>query len=165
MTVRTSNSLACVMVLVGGAAMVSAQGRGAGAKPAATTGTVERMTVHGKSLEGNLEGDSPDREVTVYLPPSTPAIRPGATPSSICCTATVDVTTPSPPAWPTFRKAATGSPPRKASAPRSSSRRTRIHCTRAACTRARPRSATGSASWPRISSPTWTATTARSPTA
>jgi len=26
--------------------------------------------VHGAALDGNLEGDSPDREVTVYLPPS-----------------------------------------------------------------------------------------------
>jgi len=33
-------------------------------------GTVERIRVHGKTLEGNLEGDSPDREVFVYLPPS-----------------------------------------------------------------------------------------------
>src|SRR5574339_1225683 len=33
-------------------------------------GTVERITVHGASLEGNLEGDSPDRDVTVYLPPA-----------------------------------------------------------------------------------------------
>jgi S-formylglutathione hydrolase len=33
-------------------------------------GTVEHITVHGKSLEGNLEGDSPDRDVFVYLPPS-----------------------------------------------------------------------------------------------
>ena len=32
-------------------------------------GTVQRIQVHGKSLEGNLEGDSPDRDVTVYLPP------------------------------------------------------------------------------------------------
>ena len=30
----------------------------------------ERITVHGASLEGNLEGDSPDRGVIVYLPPS-----------------------------------------------------------------------------------------------
>jgi S-formylglutathione hydrolase FrmB len=30
----------------------------------------ERITVHGTSLEGNLEGDSPDRNVSVYLPPS-----------------------------------------------------------------------------------------------
>jgi enterochelin esterase-like enzyme len=32
-------------------------------------GTVERIKVHGRSLEGNLEGDSPDRDVSVYLPP------------------------------------------------------------------------------------------------
>ena len=37
----------------------------AGAAPV----TVERITVHGASLEGNLEGDSPDRGVIVYLPP------------------------------------------------------------------------------------------------
>lgn len=33
-------------------------------------GTVQRFKVHGKSLEGNLEGDSTDRYVSVYLPPS-----------------------------------------------------------------------------------------------
>lgn len=33
-------------------------------------GRIERVKVHGKSLEGNLEGDSPDRDVFVYLPPS-----------------------------------------------------------------------------------------------
>jgi Putative esterase len=33
-------------------------------------GTTEKIKVHGKSLEGNLEGDSPDRDVFVYLPPS-----------------------------------------------------------------------------------------------
>ncbi|UFH57093.1 alpha/beta hydrolase family protein [Spirosoma sp. KNUC1025] len=33
-------------------------------------GTVERIKVHGKGLEGNLEGDSPDRDVSIYLPPS-----------------------------------------------------------------------------------------------
>ena len=37
-----------------------------GAKPA----TVEHIKVHGKSLEGNLEGDDVDREVIVFLPPS-----------------------------------------------------------------------------------------------
>jgi enterochelin esterase-like enzyme len=31
---------------------------------------VEHIKVHGKALEGNLEGDSPDRDVTIYLPPS-----------------------------------------------------------------------------------------------
>ncbi len=37
--------------------------------PAESQGTVERIRIHGKSLEGNLEGDSPDRDVSVYLPP------------------------------------------------------------------------------------------------
>jgi len=46
-----------------------------GQAPAATDasvkkGTVEHIKVHGKSLEGNLEGDSPDRDVFIYLPPS-----------------------------------------------------------------------------------------------
>src|SRR4051812_28721799 len=31
---------------------------------------VEQITVHGNSLEGNLEGDTVDRPVIVYLPPS-----------------------------------------------------------------------------------------------
>ena len=38
----------------------------AGARPA----TVERITIHGKALEGNLENDAVDRPVIVYLPPS-----------------------------------------------------------------------------------------------
>jgi enterochelin esterase-like enzyme len=38
--------------------------------PVIPRGTLERITVHGRSLEGNLEGDSPDRPVVVYLPPS-----------------------------------------------------------------------------------------------
>jgi enterochelin esterase-like enzyme len=33
-------------------------------------GTVEKIKVHGASLEGNLEGDPADRDVFVYLPPS-----------------------------------------------------------------------------------------------
>jgi enterochelin esterase-like enzyme len=33
-------------------------------------GKIDRIKVHGKSLEGNLEGDSADREVFVYLPAS-----------------------------------------------------------------------------------------------
>lgn len=37
---------------------------------AAKSGTVEQIKVHGASLEGNLERDSPDRDVFVYLPPS-----------------------------------------------------------------------------------------------
>src|SRR4051812_44989800 len=37
-----------------------------GARPAA----VERITVHGAALEGNLEGDAVDRDVFVFLPPT-----------------------------------------------------------------------------------------------
>jgi len=37
-----------------------------GAKPV----TVEHITIHGAALEGNLEGNSVDREVIVVLPPS-----------------------------------------------------------------------------------------------
>ena len=61
--------VAVVILETGATGVVSAQGRGA--KPAAAaTGTVDKIVVHGKSLEGNLEGDSPDREATVYLPPT-----------------------------------------------------------------------------------------------
>ena len=82
---KRSVSVGCVAVLVCGAVVIAGaqqQGRGgrAGAPgrsagPGATAprpekGTVERITVHGKSLEGNLEGDPADREVLVYLPPS-----------------------------------------------------------------------------------------------
>ncbi len=37
-----------------------------GAKPV----TVERISVHGEALEGNLEGNAVDRDVIVFLPPS-----------------------------------------------------------------------------------------------
>jgi len=63
---------AVVAVLVLGTSVtgvVNAQGRG-GRGAASAAGTVEKVVVHGKSLEGNLEGDSPDRAATVYLPPT-----------------------------------------------------------------------------------------------
>jgi S-formylglutathione hydrolase len=47
----------------------------AGAGWSQTKPSFERVKVHGKSLEGNLEGDSPDRDVSVYLPPSYAAVR------------------------------------------------------------------------------------------
>ena len=40
------------------------------AKPAERAGSMEKISVHGGSLEGNLEGDSPERDVIVYTPPS-----------------------------------------------------------------------------------------------
>jgi enterochelin esterase-like enzyme len=58
-----------VSILVLAAAFLQAQGR-RGAGPSGGASTVEHVVVHGKALEGNLEGDSPDRNVSVYLPPS-----------------------------------------------------------------------------------------------
>ncbi|WP_432535142.1 alpha/beta hydrolase [Kineococcus arenarius] len=49
----------------GAAAVASASQR----PPRDTTGTVQRVVVHSEALAGNLEGDSPDREVSIYLPP------------------------------------------------------------------------------------------------
>ena len=69
--------LACVTLVLISADVSNAQRRG-GAPPGGpgggrgtrpTAGTVERITVRGKALEGNREGDSPERAVTVYLPP------------------------------------------------------------------------------------------------
>ena len=38
--------------------------------PGARPVTVERVKIHGKALEGNLEGDAVDRDTIVFLPPS-----------------------------------------------------------------------------------------------
>jgi len=40
-----------------------------GAPALAQKGRVEQVTVHSRALEGNLLGDSPDRAVSIYLPP------------------------------------------------------------------------------------------------
>jgi S-formylglutathione hydrolase len=61
-TVSLVSSL--TLALIAGAAGAQA------ATNADRKGTVETIKVHGKALEGNLEGDSPDRDVFVYLPPS-----------------------------------------------------------------------------------------------
>jgi enterochelin esterase-like enzyme len=70
-----TTKLFCVMTLAAGAAAwlpLMAQVQTlvpplvAGAKPV----TVDHIEIHGKSLEGNLEGDAVDRDVFVFLPPS-----------------------------------------------------------------------------------------------
>ncbi len=63
--VHTVVAWACVLGL--GTTVAHAQ---TGSQAAIKKGTVEKITVHGKSLEGNLSGDSADRAVFVYLPPS-----------------------------------------------------------------------------------------------
>jgi S-formylglutathione hydrolase FrmB len=70
MHLKEAMSVACVTALASvSVAMLGAQGRGGPPRPRGT-GTVAQITVHGRALEGNLEGDSPDRQVTIYLPPS-----------------------------------------------------------------------------------------------
>jgi enterochelin esterase-like enzyme len=57
----------CLTLLAAASAPQARSSRGAG--------TVEHIKVHGVALEGNLEADSPDRDVTVYLPPGYAAER------------------------------------------------------------------------------------------
>ena len=58
------------LVLVLGMAGVATFAPLTGQDRSARHGTTERIKVHGRSLEGNLEGDSPDRDVSIYLPPT-----------------------------------------------------------------------------------------------
>jgi enterochelin esterase-like enzyme len=62
-TARTSLLIASIATLVVGNAATS------GAQVAARTGTVDRVKVAGRALEGNLSGDAAERDVMVYLPP------------------------------------------------------------------------------------------------
>ena len=72
--------IACVAAFVLVSAEFAAAQRRGGGPPGAPggpgrggrggAGTIERITVHGKALEGSTQGDSPDRDVVVYLPPS-----------------------------------------------------------------------------------------------
>ncbi|WP_240163676.1 alpha/beta hydrolase [Spirosoma taeanense] len=57
-----------MLLLIGAFGLAFLEGRGQ--SNSMKTGTVERIKVHGNSLEGNLAGDSPDRDVSIYLPPS-----------------------------------------------------------------------------------------------
>jgi S-formylglutathione hydrolase FrmB len=55
----------------GQAGAAAARGPGGAAAAPSTSGSkVERIKVYGASLQGNLEGDDPNRDVVVYLPPS-----------------------------------------------------------------------------------------------
>src|SRR5579863_7210331 len=61
---------ACLLILIAAAAGVLwLQTSALAATNADRKGAVERIKVHGKSLEGSLEGDSADRDVFVFLPP------------------------------------------------------------------------------------------------
>ena len=74
---RTFSLVMSIALVIAAGAIPEAQRRGGapggpagpGRGARATAGTVERITVRGKALEGNREADSPERAVTVYLPP------------------------------------------------------------------------------------------------
>lgn len=55
---------------IAGAAMLVALGTQPAAAQDGARGTIERIKVHSPSIEGNLQGNSPERDVLVYLPPS-----------------------------------------------------------------------------------------------
>src|ERR1051325_6606873 len=52
------------------APMASQQGQRGTPGVRSGAGTVQHITVHSKALEGNREGESTDRNITLYLPPS-----------------------------------------------------------------------------------------------
>jgi enterochelin esterase-like enzyme len=58
-----------VILACGIASMAQVQTEVPPVVPGAKAVAVERIKVHGASLEGNLEGNSADREVFVFLPP------------------------------------------------------------------------------------------------
>ena len=57
-------AIACILMF-GTAGSVLSQNNTKPAPP----GTMQRIKIHGKSLEGNLEGETADPDVSIYLPP------------------------------------------------------------------------------------------------
>ncbi len=66
---RCPTPAVAAVVLVLGLAEAGAVAAAPQARSAARAGTTERITIQSKALAGNLVGDSPTREVSVYLPP------------------------------------------------------------------------------------------------
>src|SRR6201985_3033075 len=60
----------CLLAGLSGAAMGQAKNNVPDVISGAPKVTVEHIKVHGAALEGSLEGDSADRDVLVFLPPS-----------------------------------------------------------------------------------------------
>jgi S-formylglutathione hydrolase FrmB len=60
----------CLLAAISGAAIGQAKNNVPDVIPGAPKATVEHIKVHGAALEGSLEGDSADRDVLVFLPPS-----------------------------------------------------------------------------------------------
>ena len=70
MTAQRVTAMAFIVVLASTAGFSQVPTTVPDVVPGARPATVERITIHGKALEGNLEGDAVDRTVLVFLPPS-----------------------------------------------------------------------------------------------
>jgi enterochelin esterase-like enzyme len=63
-------SLACAIAILAGGISAQVATNVPDPVPGAKPCTVEHIKIHGKALEGNLEGDVVDRDAIVFLPPS-----------------------------------------------------------------------------------------------
>ena len=70
MTAQRVTTMAFIVVLASSVGFSQVKTTVPDVVPGARPATVERITIHGKALEGNLEGDAVDRAVLVFLPPS-----------------------------------------------------------------------------------------------
>ena len=70
MTAQRVTTMAFIVVLTSSVGFSQVKTTVPDVVPGARPATVERITIHGKALEGNLEGDAVDRPVLVFLPPS-----------------------------------------------------------------------------------------------
>jgi len=70
MTAQRVTAMAFIVVLASSVGLSQVKTTVPDVVPGARPATVERITIHGKALEGNLEADAADRTVLVVLPPS-----------------------------------------------------------------------------------------------
>lgn len=70
MTAQRVTTMALIAVLASGVGFSQVKTTVPDVVPGARPASVERITIHGKALERNLEGDAVDRAVLVFLPPS-----------------------------------------------------------------------------------------------
>jgi S-formylglutathione hydrolase FrmB len=70
MTVQRVTTMAFIVVLASSVGSGQVKTTVPDVVPNARPATVERIAIHGKALEGNLEGDAVDRAVLVFLPNS-----------------------------------------------------------------------------------------------
>jgi enterochelin esterase-like enzyme len=70
MTAQRVTTMAFIVVLASSVGFSQVKTTVPDVVPGARPVTVERITIHGTALEGNLEADAADRTVLVFLPPS-----------------------------------------------------------------------------------------------